>query len=106
MSDYSAIDPILTTWAEKRGLHVYTGHRQNLVRSVTVYVWMGTRHESTGHIWIDPPNEMNLVGVHAASGRFRFDEAASLSDLTRTLDRACEELATAKQRAESPNPKA
>jgi len=101
MSDYSAIDPVLMPWAEKRGLHVYTGQRQNLVRSVTVYVWMGSRHESTGHIWLDPLNEMGLAGIHAAAGRFRLDEAVPLSDLTRALDRICDELAAEKQRAES-----
>ena len=101
MSDYSAIDSILMPWAERRGLHVYTGHRQNIVRSVTVYVWMGSRHESTGHIWIDPPNEMGLVGIHASSGLFRLSEAVPLSDLAQALDAACEELAAQKQRARS-----
>jgi hypothetical protein len=100
MSDYSAIDPILMPWADARGLHVYTGHRQNVVRSVTVYVWLGARHESTGHLWLDPPNELGLTGVHAAAGSFRFDEAAPLAGLARVLDTACERLATQKQRTE------
>jgi hypothetical protein len=94
MSDYGEIDSILKPWAERRGLHVYTGHRQNIVRSVTVYVWIGSRHESTGHIWIDPLNELGLVGIHAAANGFRFDEAVPLSDLTRVLDLACDQLET------------
>jgi hypothetical protein len=93
MSDYGGIDPILTAWAERRGLHVYTGHRQNVVRSVTVYVWAGARHESTGHIWLDPPNELGLVGLHAANRGFRLDEAMPLADLGAGLDAACERLA-------------
>ena len=99
MNDYSSIDPILTRWAEARGLHVYTGHRQNVVRSVTLYVWMGTRHESTGHIWLDPPNEMGLVGLHAAHRGFRFDEAVPLAGLAPALDAAAERLASENARA-------
>ncbi len=93
MNDYSEIDSILLPWAEKRGLHVYTGHKQNVVRSVTIYVWIGSRHESTGHIWLDPPNELGLVGLHAAHRGFTFDEAVPVSGLERALDEACERLA-------------
>ena len=100
MTGYGEIDGVLLPWAESRGLHVYTGHRQNVVRSVTVYVWMGSRHESTGHLWIDPINEMGLVGIHAATGDFRFDEAVPLAGLSKALDTACEKLAEHKQRRE------
>jgi hypothetical protein len=99
MSGYAEIDSILMPWAEARGLHVYTGHRQNVVRSLTIYVWMGPRHESTGHVWIDPPNDLGLVGIHAAAGAFRFDEAVTLGDLAFALDAACEKLAQQQQRA-------
>src|SRR5262245_41420385 len=58
MGDFKTVDPIIHAWAETRGLHVYTGHKQNSVRSMTVYIWIGQRHESTGHIWLDPPNEI------------------------------------------------
>lgn len=101
MDDFQAIDPILMPWAEMRGLHVYTGHRQNVVRSVTVYIWIGTRHDSTGHIWLDPPNELGLVGVHAAQGAFRLDEAVPLSDLRTALDAACDRLAEHRARVEA-----
>jgi len=74
MNGYAEIDGVLMPWAERRGLHVYVGHRQNVVRSITIYVWMGPRHESTGHVWIDPINEMALIGIHAAAGNFRFDQ--------------------------------
>ena len=92
MNDYSAIDPILMPWASARGLHVYTGHRQNVVRSVTVYVWIGSRHESTGHLWIDTPNELGLVGLHAAHRGFRIDEAVPLPGLAEALEAACARL--------------
>jgi len=101
VSGYAEIDAILIPWAEARGLHVYTGHRQNVVRSLTVYVWMGARHESTGHIWIDPLNEMGLVGIHAAARGLRFDEAVTLDALESALDAACEKLAQQQQRAEA-----
>ena len=101
MTGYAEIDAILMPWAESRGLHVYTGHRQNVVRSVTIYVWIGARHESTGHVWIDPLNEMGLVGVHAAAGTFRFDDAVPLAELADALDAACEKLAAHKQRSEA-----
>ena len=101
MSDYAEIDPILFRWAEARGLHVYTGHRQNVVRSVTIYVWIGARHESTGHIWLDPPNELGLVGLHAAHRDFRVDEAAPLNSLAAALDSMSERLAEHKRLAET-----
>src|ERR1051325_10312171 len=101
MNDYSAIDPILLPWAEARGLHVYTGHRQNVVRSVTIYVWIGSRHESTGHIWLDPPNELGLVGVHAAHRGSRIDEAVPLSGLRAALDSVSDRLAAHKRLAEA-----
>ena len=93
MFDFHEIDPVLMPWAEARSLHVYTGHRQNVVRSVTIYVWAGTRHDSTGHIWLDPPNELGLIGLHAAHGNFRMDEAVAAKDLRQALDRAADALA-------------
>jgi hypothetical protein len=101
MGDYKTIDPILYTWAEARGLHVYTGHKQNDVRSMTVYLWIGARHESTGHIWLDPPNELGLVGVHAAAGSFRFDDAVSPDRLAAALDAVSDRLADYKERVDA-----
>ena len=101
MGDYKAIDPILFTWAEARGLHVYTGHKQNDVRSMTIYLWIGARHESTGHIWLDPENELGLVGVHAASGSFRFDDAVQPETLAFTLDGLHDRLAENRRRVEA-----
>jgi hypothetical protein len=67
MNDYSAIDPYLVALGPKpRGCTSTPATGKNVVRSVTIYVWMDTRHESTGHIWLDPPNDLGLVGVHAA----------------------------------------
>jgi hypothetical protein len=101
MGCYTAIDPILRAWAEARGLHVYAGHTQNEVRSITVYLWMGDKHESTGHIWFDPPNELGLVGVHAAAGSFRFDDAVAPERLADALDAISERLTERKQRADA-----
>jgi hypothetical protein len=93
MDDFRGIDPTLTKWAQARGLHVYTGHKHNIVRSVTVYVWIGSRHESTGHIWLDPVNELGLVGLHAGHRGFRIDEAVPPADLAAALSRMAEALA-------------
>jgi hypothetical protein len=101
MGDYTEIDAVLRSWADARGLHVYTGHKQNNVRSVTVYVWIGDRHESTGHIWLDPLNELGLVGVHAAAGSFRFDDAVPPERLSSALDDAADRLANHKQRVDA-----
>jgi hypothetical protein len=101
MGGYNAIDPILLDWAEARGLHVYTGHKQNDVRSMTIYLWIGARHESTGHIWLDPLNELGLVGVHAASGSFRFDDAVQPDKLSSALDGLYDRLADNKRRVEA-----
>jgi hypothetical protein len=101
MGGYKAIDPILYSWAEARGLHVYTGHKQNDVRSMTIYLWIGARHESTGHIWLDPENELGLVGVHAAAGSFRFDDAVSPEKLASALDAVSDRLAEHRQRSDA-----
>jgi len=100
MGDYKTIDPILSAWADARGLHVYSGHKQNDVRSMTIYLWIGARHESTGHIWLDPPNELGLVGLHAAAGSFRFDDAVKPEKLSAALDNLFDRLFQNKQRAE------
>ena len=96
MNDFTRIDPVLMPWAEARGLHVYTGHKQNVVRSVTLYIWIGSRHDSIGHVWVDPENELGLVGVHAALGSFRSDEAVPIGSLATALDEAWTDLAAHK----------
>src|SRR5260221_6778119 len=101
MTGYAEIDGVLMPWADRRGLHVYVASGRTVLRSVTIYVWMGSRHESTGHIWIDPINEMALVGVHAAAGNFRFDDAVPPAGLALALDAACEKLAAQQQRSEA-----
>ena len=37
MSAYAAIDPILTAWARRKGLHVYTHYKDDEIRSVAIY---------------------------------------------------------------------
>ena len=101
MGSYKVIDPILLGWAEARGLHVYTGHKQNDVRSMTIYLWIGARHESTGHIWLDPENELGLVGVHAGQGAFRFDDAVKPEKLSAALDNLFDRLFETKRRVEA-----
>jgi len=101
MGDYTTIDPIVRNWADARGLHVYTGHKQNDVRSMTVYLWIGARHESTGHIWLDPLNELGLIGVHAAQGSFRFDDAVQPEKLSSALDGLYDRLAENKRRVDA-----
>jgi hypothetical protein len=44
---------------------------------------------------------MGLVGIHAAAGTFRMDDAVPLAELSRALDAACEKLAAHKQRSET-----
>lgn len=101
MGDFSVIDAILIPWARAHGLHVYTGHKQNVVRSMTLYVWMGERHDSIGHIWLDPPNELGLIGVHAALDHYREDEAVPLEELEPALNAAWDRLAAHKTRGEA-----
>ena len=101
MGDYTAIDPIVRNWADTRGLHLYTGHKQNDVRSMTVYLWIGARHESTGHIWLDPLNELGLIGVHAAQGSFRFDDAVQPETLSSALDGLYDRLAENRRRVDA-----
>jgi len=37
VTDYSAIDPILMTWAHDRKLHVFASSKDDVVRSIIVY---------------------------------------------------------------------
>jgi hypothetical protein len=101
MGDFSAIDAVLMPWAEARGLHVYTGHKQNVVRSMTLFVWLDARHDSIGHVWLDPLNELGLAGLHGSLGSYREDEAVPIESLASALDEVWERLAAQKTRGDA-----
>ena len=50
---------------------------------------------------VDPVNELGLVGLHAAAGSFRFDDAVPPDRLSAALDSVSDRLADYKQRQDA-----
>ena len=92
MSDqmnYEVLDTVLLPWASRHGLHVYTSHRDQDVRSVDIVSPDAKRFQ----IWLDPPDSDGKTAVHAWDFRRRqvaFD--ADLRTLSEQLDRAYQQV--------------
>jgi hypothetical protein len=57
---YSTIDPIISSWAKRRSLHVYTRYEDSEVRSMDIVSQDGQRFQ----LWIDPPFG-GAIDIHA-----------------------------------------
>src|SRR5262249_13326797 len=66
-----------------------TQDRDMEIRSILIYGSSGQQ----GHMWIDPFDEKETVGVHAASDGFRLDRSVPLSDLASVLSEVYDALA-------------
>jgi hypothetical protein len=83
MTDYSAIDPILMEWGQKRVVHVYTRHQDSEVRTVMIADPSGRR----SGLALDPIDDSGKVGIHAGrSDGWRLDRSVSLAELENALD--------------------
>jgi hypothetical protein len=81
MGSYKRIDPILMAWAQGRGIHVHTKYRDDAVRSIVVNGPTGEQR----HLWIDPSDGDDRVGVHAATSDWRHDRTVPLPELAAAL---------------------
>ncbi len=81
--DYSQIDPILYSWAQKHKLHIFTIYKDAVVRSVEIVSNSANRYQ----IWVDALNENNEVYIHAWDyKKKRTDIKSSLSELNEKLE--------------------
>lgn len=85
MTDFAKIDPILMPWAEKHDLHVYRRDLSPPLRSIIVYYWEGTHHESAGHMWLDLEDN-GQVSVHGAAPDWHEQVTVPLSELESALE--------------------
>ena len=85
MTEFQEIDPILLPWAEKHELHVYRRDRPPPLRSIIVYYWLGTHHESAGHMWLERESDGNLT-VHGAAPDWHKTKTVSVSGLEAALE--------------------
>jgi hypothetical protein len=58
--NYESIDPIISVWATKHNLHIYTTYRDEEVRSVDL---IGSNDRKC-QLWIEAPDQSGNVQVH------------------------------------------
>jgi hypothetical protein len=85
MTDFAKLDSILMPWAEKHELHVYRRGNHPPLRSIIVYYWLGTHHESAGHMWLEY-EEDGRIGVHGAAPDWHEQKTVSLPELESALE--------------------
>ena len=85
MTDFAKLDSILLPWAETHELHVYRRDRSPPLRSVIVYYWLGTHHESAGHMWLEFEKD-DRISVHGAAPDWHEQKTVSLSELESVLE--------------------
>ncbi len=93
MTDLANLDPVLMPWAEKHELHVYRRDRSPALRSLIVYYWIGTHHESAGHMWLDIESD-GQVSVHGAAPDWHEQKTVSLPDLESALEYMFQKMIT------------
>lgn len=90
MIDYSTIDVVISIWAAKHKLTVYTQYQDQEVRSVDVVSLKGRKFQ----IWVDPPSG-DSVAVHAWDyKRQRRDWKGAASHLSQYLEEALRTVMT------------
>lgn len=57
---YSIIDPILKSWADSHGLHIYTQYKDVEVRSINIVSPKGKRFQ----LWVDEPSQAGNTSIH------------------------------------------
>ena len=86
MSDYAAVDAVLMPWAARHDLHVYAWDRNGPLRSLILYYWRGSRHESAGHMWIDGPDEQGRLTVHGAAPSCQHQKTVPIAEFEGALE--------------------
>ena len=96
---YETIDPIITAWASKHTLQIYTTSRDVEVRSIDFLNPSGRKCQ----LWIDPPDPQGIVQVHVWDyNRWRQDSKATILDLSRCLEQAYETAMKAVDESSAP----
>jgi hypothetical protein len=90
---YADVDKILLPWLKRYGLHVFTMHREDEVRSIDVVDDAGDRYQ----IAISPPDAFEMIQVIAANNKSRRKRKSqeyecTLSDLERALEEAYSQI--------------
>jgi hypothetical protein len=85
MTDLATLDPMLMPWAKKHELHVYRRDRSPALRSLIVYYWIGTHHESAGHMWLEL-EEDDRVSVYGAAPDWKEQKTVFLPELESALE--------------------
>ena len=85
MTEFAALDPILMPWAEKHDLHVYRRDRSPPLRSIIVYYWLGSHHESAGHMWLEVESD-GQIAIHGAAPDWHKKKTVSAAELESGLE--------------------
>ncbi len=93
MTDYADVDAILKPWAEKHELHVYVRDRPPPLRSLIVYYWLGTHHESAGHMWLDKESDGRAT-LHGAAPDWHQQKTVTLGELEAALENLFQTMTT------------
>src|SRR4051812_8460562 len=81
---YESIDPIISTWATKHRLHLYTTYRDEEVRSVDFIGSNGRKCQ----LWIDVPDQSGTIQVHVWYYKKRREVCkTTVDDLSQCLER-------------------
>jgi hypothetical protein len=83
--NYESIDPIITAWAARHTLHVYTTYRDEEVRSVDLVGSDGYKCQ----LWIEAPDQSGSAKVHIWDYKKRREDfRTTYADLDRRLEQA------------------
>ena len=83
--NYESIDPIISAWAAKHTLHLYTTYRDEEVRSVDLIGSAGRKCQ----LWIDAPDQSGNVLVHVWDyKKRRQDLQTTMAELAQSLEMA------------------
>ena len=86
MVDYAAVDAVLMPWAASQELHVYARDRNGPLRSLILYYWRGSRHESAGHMWLEGPDDQGRLTVHGAAPNWHHQKTVPVEELESALE--------------------
>jgi hypothetical protein len=80
---YASLDPTIKNWATAHSLTIFTVYKDVEVRSVELINPRGKRCQ----IWVDPPDALGRVGVHAWDYRkMTRDSVVQMSELSTSLE--------------------
>jgi hypothetical protein len=85
MAGFADIDAILKPWAESHELHVYMRDRPPPLRSLIIYYWRGSHHESAGHMWVEKEADGRAT-IHGASPQWHIEKTVPVPELKEALE--------------------